>query len=817
MFRIITVILLFLASAVNSQINVPGIDIYKNVPDEIKYRNSFEREKWFYEQRIFPNSKFPANVYHNALTQKMNMLNTAGYYDREEEWVSIGPTPAVNIYYGNVSSRIVSVKFHPSNPDIIYIAAAYGGVWKSTNGGLNWLPKTDFEVTLSSGALAIDKTNPEIIYYGTGEATYFTYSYSGSGLLKSTDGGNNWTNYTSGLPADTYFSRLVIDPNHSNILFAAMGTGGLYKSTNSGVSWIQFITARCDDVLYSPDGAKVYCIGQGSGYKISLDSGNTFNAYTPFTLGTRNHIAVCNALPEIMYAVSYQGTTASVYKSTNGGMNYTLLQNNFTGANQGWYDLYIHVNPVNPNIAYLGLIDLWRTTNGTTFTKLTNTSAGPVHVDHHNMDFNPLNPAQIIVATDGGVYSSSNAGNNWVNINTDLNLTQFYRVASNPANGFHMVGGTQDNGIQQTTGSQIWDVLIFGGDGGDACFQNVNTNFILAENQFNRIKRSTDNGLNWAVDTAGLFGRAAWIAPIISHPDSAGLFYTAREKVFKSSDNGDNWFAYSTGTAGILSQLAISKSEPEYIYTVSNNVVFLSGDGGSTFEYRIDGLPVRSITSINFHPDSSAAALVTFSGFGGGHIYKTTNYGINWFDVSGNLPDIPVNDGLFYWPGYSTNTMLAATDIGVFISHNFGSSWSELAAGLPNTVSIHLDYNLQQNKLRVATHGRGIWEYNGNIIPVTQIQTNIPKEYSLYQNYPNPFNPTTKINFSLPSADRNRQVVSLKVYDALGREVTTLVNQQLSPGTYEVEWNASSYPSGLYFYKLSAGEYSETRKMIILK
>ncbi|HWA05757.1 MAG TPA: T9SS type A sorting domain-containing protein, partial [Ignavibacteria bacterium] len=168
-------------------------------------------------------------------------------------------------------------------------------------------------------------------------------------------------------------------------------------------------------------------------------------------------------------------------------------------------------------------------------------------------------------------------------------------------------------------------------------------------------------------------------------------------------------------------------------------------------------------------------------------------------------------------PGYSTNTLLAATDIGVFISHNSGDSWSELAAGLPNTVSIHLDYNIVQNRLRVATHGRGIWEYNGNIIPVAQIQSNIPHEFLLFQNYPNPFNPSTKINFSIPPVETTRGVVSLRVYDVLGNEITTLVNQQLTPGTYSVDWNASNYPSGLYFYRLTFGEYSETKRMVLIK
>lgn len=818
---IINLILLLIIINVKS-INGQTIN-YDDVPDEVNSLNSFQREKWFYEQRIFPFKQMPVNAYSNAYSQKQNLLGTSGFHDKINGWISIGPTPAVNTYYGNVSSRVVSVKYHPNNPEIIYLAAAYGGIWKTTNGGVNWYPKTDFEITLSSGAIAIDKTNPEIIYYGTGEATYFTYSYAGNGLLKSTNGGDNWINYTSGLPTNTYFSRLVIDPNHSNILFAALGTSGLYKSTNSGISWVQYISGRCDDVIYSPDGSKVYCIGQGSGYKISLDSGNTFTAHTPFVLGTRNHITICRSLPNILYTAVYQGVTTSVYKSTDGGISYLLLQNNFTGANQGWYDLYIHVNPINPNIAYLGLIDLWRTTNGSTFTKITNTSAGPVHVDHHNLDFDPVNPSKLICANDGGVWLSTNEGTNWTNLNSSLNLTQFYRITSDPSNASHLIGGTQDNGIQQTTGSPVWNVLIFGGDGGDACFQSVNNNYILSENQFNRIKRSTNGGQSWLTDTTGLFGRAAWIAPLLSHPDSAGIFYTAREQVFKSTDFGDSWFPLSTGTAGIISQMAISDIDPLVIYASSNSIVFLSTDGGTTFSYRISGLPTRTVTSFNIHPDSAQTAIVTFSGFGTGHIFKSTDYGITWVDISGNLPDVPVNDGIFYYPGHSTGVLLLATDVGVFVTYDYGNSWQELADGLPNTVSIHLDYNKLQNKLRVATHGRGIWEYNGNIISIIKIETLIPKEFNLSQNYPNPFNPSTKIKFSIPSVETTRWVVSLKVYDALGRELETLVNENLSPGTYEVEWNAIDFPSGVYFYKLISGDpstssgFTETKKMLMIK
>ncbi len=267
-----------------------------------------------------------------------------------------------------------------------------------------------------------------------------------------------------------------------------------------------------------------------------------------------------------------------------------------------------------------------------------------------------------------------------------------------------------------------------------------------------------------ALDTTGMSGTGAWIAPIIAHPDSTGIFYTARQRVFKSTNYGDTWTAISAGTTGTIREMAISKSNPDVMYASGSNVIYFSNDGGKTFTNITNGLPARIITSINIHPDSSKVALITYSGFGGGHIFKTTNSGANWNDVSGNLPDTPVNDGLIYYPGSATGTLIAATDVGVFITGGYGNFWSELANGLPNTIAMHLDYNTAQNKLRVATHGRGVWEYSGNIISITQINSSVPKNYSLHQNYPNPFNSTSNLKFEI----LNFGNVKLVVYDING-------------------------------------------------
>lgn len=786
--------------------------IYDSAPINVQKTKSFQREKWFYEQRLYPFTTFPAGAYINAFTEKENLRQFSGFLSKSGYWVNLGPTPGINPNYGYVSSRIASVKFNPLNPDIIYAGAACGGIWKTTNAGLNWIPMSDFEVSLSSGALAIDPNNPQIIYYGTGEATYFSYSYYGRGLLKSTDGGQSWITIRNGLPEFSYFSRLLIKPETSSILFAALGTAGLYKSTDGGLNWISIFTSRCDDIVTSPDGSKVYIIGSGSGYRISTDGGQTFTQYTPFALGTRSHIAICKTKPQVLYVSTYRDTSVYVYKSTNGGYNFIYLPNTFTGTNQAWYDFYIYVNPFDENNAYVGLIDLWRTTDGNTFQRITNSSSGPVHVDHHNLDFHPNDPSTIIVSNDGGLNFSTNRGTNWTNLNSTLTLTQFYRIASDPDNPSHLIGGTQDNGVQRTTGNVKWDV-VFGGDGGAVCFNPRDPNFILSENQFNNIRRSTNRGISWQVATTGLTGNAEWIAPIVAHPDSSGIFYTARQQVFKTTNNGASWFQWSTGISGTVRVLAISKSNPRIIFASSSNSLFKSGNGGKTFSYLQTGLPDRIITGIDIHPDSPDVAILSVNGFGTGHIFKTSNGGYNWTDISNNLPNTPVNDVMIYYPGIPTSIYLVATDVGVFATDNYGQQWFELAQGLPNTVCLDLDYNLKGNKIRVATHGRGVWEFTGSISFISQTSTGIEEKTMLFQNYPNPFNSHTKIEFTLAKP----QNVKLSLHDILGKTVDVIINKFLASGHYNLDFFSANLPSSIYFLRFQTEEGVSIKTFVLIK
>lgn len=264
LLTVLTVLLSFYnLQSLSQDLNIPD-NPYDKADEITKSRKSFNRERWFYEQRMFPNNFIPQNAYENAVKQKNELRKTSGFaFTNAAPWINLGPTPGYYFAYSNISGRVTTVKYDPVNPDIVYVGAAYGGVWKSTNGGGNFVPISDNEVSMSTGSIAVNPVNPQIVYYGTGEATYSAASYYGRGILKSTNGGANWINYTAGLPNLTYCSRIVIRPGFPDQLLAAMGTAGLYRSTDAGMNWVQLLAGRCDDVIFSPDGMNCYAAGSG--------------------------------------------------------------------------------------------------------------------------------------------------------------------------------------------------------------------------------------------------------------------------------------------------------------------------------------------------------------------------------------------------------------------------------------------------------------------------------------------------------------------------------------------------------------------------
>jgi photosystem II stability/assembly factor-like uncharacterized protein len=755
--------LLFSVSGIFSQENEEGDSI------------SYKRDSWFFHQRSYPYDSIQHNAYINAVNEMEEIKNQGSFLNTPTGWVNIGPKseggPGINYDY---TGRVKTVLFDDTGN--LYCGAATGGFWKKNATSDTWEFKSGNMKSLSSGAIAIDNTtNPPTIYYATGEGAYsFVYIYAGIGIYKSTDGGENWTligTNTFGLK-NFFFSRLAIDPyDHLHLLAAT--NNGLYSSSDGGNNWERIIPqnedAVCTDVVFSKYNHNVYAVGpisshplHGIGYYKSTNSGQTFTqinlSYFP---NGRSHIDVLSdpqgIIDDKVYAVTHvNNAEVHIFVSTNGGQSFNnpgfnLLDNGLQPAS----NLFIRVNPNNPNLVFVGLQALYKSTNGgynyCKFSgpgELINCQPSDIwmHFDHHNMDFHPSNPNEMVVCNDGGIFRSTDGGINWLNLSKGLSVNQCFRIDANHSD--FITGGMEDNRIMMRQGETYWVVSSAGaGDGTTIAYSRVNENFVLGvSGNGGDIFKSTNFGIRF-LDNSVAFpylttiwdGNNDWMGPMASHPINGGFFFVPRRanipqnnnpvKLYYSSDEGTTW--NSSGTLPSTSEnqppqdIAISNPNSNIMYIITGGYpppiisgkLFKSTDGGNTWsDKRLDlaGIPDRYITHvITARADNISnedEVFITLSGYGSGHVYKSSDGGNNWSDISGNLPDIPVNDIVVRYTGPTSEEYIVATDNGVLISTDYGTSWKNLADNLPYVVCMDLNYNPFTNKLRVASFGRSIWE-----------------------------------------------------------------------------------------------------------
>ncbi|MCO6451181.1 MAG: hypothetical protein J5I90_10390 [Caldilineales bacterium] len=778
---------------------VPGVDAAQlvprpEVPEELRAVMNVTRGRppsglsdapgkrwdWFWDQRSYPLDTIPVDADLKAIEQANGMVAAQS---ADQSWQSLGPNSIDNGLIGlhscdqydcgawrtNVSGRTKVIVFNPSNPNTIYIATAVGGIWKSTDGGASYTPITNDQPSHAFHSFAIDPTNPNILYAGTGELQ----GYYGVGLLKSTNGGQSWTLLGESLFKGLVISGIAIHPTSPNTIYVATSVQtqqdgpsfprrGVFRSTNGGQNWTEL--AGCDqcygisDLIMEDSNPQVIYIGvNGQGILKSTDGGSSWAALTN-GLPDRgfDRVELANgrgAQAGVIYAgfdarVSQNGQVVPwglIYKSTDHGQSWQLLPNapNYCSSQCG-YDNIIAVSPTDANTVYIGgsLIsgDPWKgvvhkTTNGgQSWQDVTPGTAQNrmVHPDMHAIAFKPGNPQEVWVGNDGGVFRTTNGGQTWEHRNTGLSTLQFINIGIHPTNPNIAFGGLQDNAKAKYDGTK-W-VGLDTGDGGYSEIDPFNPSIWYSTRysiqgsivQFQRNDKGGTAPLSdWVrkADGIDINDRVDFYVPFTMDSSTQGVLYLGTHRLYRTGNRGDNWQPISgdltrgADTRGRISTLTVAPNDPQTIYTGSSDgIVAVTKNGGGNWTNATGNLPNRWVSDFAVSSTSANTVYVAFNGYNThtpstpGHVFKSTNGGSSWQNISSNLPDIPAlsialdpqNPGHIY----------LGTDVGVFRSTNDGGSWAFYNAGLATVPVTDLEMNKATRQLWAGTGGRGVFRLN---------------------------------------------------------------------------------------------------------
>lgn len=811
---------------------------------------------WFFRQRSFPDKDINYAALAEARRQA-EALRRATASRHAALWEQVGPT--------NIGGRITALAIHPSQPERIYAGAADGGVWYSENGGGNWIPVFDFNSTLSIGALAIDPNDPNTIYAGTGEANISADSYPGNGLFKSTDGGASWA--LSGLENSHHIGRIAVNPQNSQQVFVAVSgmlfgrndERGIYRSDDGGQSWARklFIsdsTAAIDVVIDPLNPAVVYAAmwerirtpgariagGITSGIFKSTDGGDNWNQLfnglpTPSPTVGRIGLSIAPSNPQVLYAIyaDHPGYFDGVFKTTNGGSSWSQVNDGVLGniySSFGWYFGNIYVDPVNENTVYALGVTMYKTTNGGSSWGLVGSD---MHVDHHAIWVNPNNPQQVWVGNDGGLNISQNGAVSSSHID-GLPISQFYAGAVDVNYPERLYGGTQDNGTLRTPGGAgNWE-FILGGDGFYVVIDPNNSNILYAEYQWGGLQKTTNGGSSWLPATNGISSgdRNNWMTPVVMDPGNSNVLYYGTQRVWRTANGAASWQAISSDLSngpyptmssfGTVTTIDVAAGDPEVIYAgTDDGNLWVTPDGGVNWSLISAALPQRWVTRVTVHPSDPATAIVTFSGFRSGenmgHIFRTTDMGANWEDISSNLPEAPIQVMRFD-PDFP-DTYYVGSDLGVYYSLDAGANWAVLGENYPAAGVADLMVHAATRTLTAATHGRSMLRIDiSNLTALRPGEARPAETFTLEGIYPNPFNSQTRIEFVL----HRSLPVEAMIYDMLGRRVATLHSGTLAPGRHRLSWDGRSESgvaaaSGVYLVRIAAGHSREVRRITLAR
>lgn len=655
-------------------------------------------------------------------------------------WREVGPVyqPGNRTSQPNGMGRVNAIAFHPSDSNQIWIGAPAGGLWHSTDGGLNWITHTDTLATLGVSSIAIHPLHPDTIYIGTGDRDA-SDSY-GLGVFVSFDGGRTWKQHNSGMGNRTV-GRLIIDDQNPDVLLAATNNG-IYRSDNGGNSWTQRISGNFKEIVFKPGNTNIVYASRDRFFYRSTDNGINYSLISSGIPGSgiRGAIAVTPADTNFVYFIlCNQRTFNSLNLSTDGGSTFTTMSTTpnimdyshlGTGTSgQAWYDLDIAADPLNKSVIYVGGVNIFRSADSGTTWKINahwvGTGAPAVHADHHVFEYNPHTNA-LYSGHDGGLHRTHNQSLNWVDLSKGLGIAQIYRLAQSAQHPDMLINGYQDNGTGMMIDGKWYTVM--GGDGMDCAINPYNKTWAYSDLYYGDLRRYKDGFGNGTIAANGVNGineAGDWVTPFVLQEGKPSTMFVGYKNVWRSNNvdttsaSQVKWTKISNNLAGSngvnVQHLENSIVDPERLYmSRHDNKLFRTdnvSDASPNWTDLTSSLPVNNKVSwIESHPHKKDEVFITQ----GNKLYRSTDAGSNWSDYSSGLPNIPIVS-IVCDSSSKLNGMYAGTFGGVYYRDSTMSSWLYYSDGLPLASrfrDLEIYYHpTDRSKSHVvgATYGRGNW------------------------------------------------------------------------------------------------------------
>ena len=721
-----------------------------------------------------------------------------------DNWEELGPQDwnATTSWNPGVG-RITGIAIDQNNSDHMIVGANTGGVWKTIDGGDNWMPLGDYFSNLRVYSVTIHPANSNHYFFG-----------STNGLIyHSLDAGATWN--LLGDMGSSSVNKILVHPTDPSIIFATSQNGGIRKSSDGGLNWVAAVTdSQGYDIEFKPNNPNVV-YATGTNFHVSYNGGESFSTNVTFENAPKM-IGVSPSDENVIYVLEASGGSfGGIYKSVNAGFTFSELDHEgrnyfgydtagFDSGGQAPRDMDIAVNPEDANEVHIAGVLTWKSTDGGENFYCTsdwvpgNAENANIGYCHADVDLLLFNGTTLFAGTDGGIFKAEDTANvtaeYYEDLTAGLGIRQLYKIGITQTPEVIITAGSQDNGSSFYSEAEGWKDWI-GADGMEGFIDKDNSSKMFGMIQFGGVYRTFNGGQT----TSGISipSQGNWVTPFEQDPMLTDVIYIGLNRVYKSVASGNNWTAISQELGGNLDQLKIANSNNLVIYTSRGGLLFKTVDGGATDWFQLPS-PGGSINSIAIHPTNpEKIAVATTSN---SKVFVSEDGGLSWLNYKFNLPGFSAL--ALVWDNNGEDGLYLGMDYGIFYIDNTLNEWQPYSTNLPNVIINELEINSADGKIYAGTYGRGLWAspYVPHLLNTTSLLNDTDVEI-----FPNPVKNSVTINF------RKGAEADFRIYDQLGKLVRYQPNVYISqPHSIDI----SELNSGIYFIRINSDIGTITKRLI---